>query len=479
MEVAEEIEEVVDFLLTYLKDRETIVRWSAAKGLGRVTARLPWQFADQVVGSVLESFSSFEGDGAWHGGCLTLAELGRRGLLLPKRLGEVVPVVVQALIYEDRRGNYALGAHVRNAACYVCWSFARAYAPEVIRPYVRTIAGALLVTTVYDREVNCRRAASAAFQENVGRQGEFPHGIEIVVEADYSAVGNRTHAFVHLGRFIAQYPDYTLTLIDHLLTAKVAHWDPAIRQLTASALAALAPEAPDYLTSTALPKLVAMATDKDMETRHGAILATGEVVLALKNHQNERRKETDQPGPPWNLISIISVATWRQILAIVPTLQQKNLLLGLAGEWTKKALCRMIHTLAEAELPLSDVAWGHDPDAEPRMEKDVASPSSNLAVRDSWLSVINELLHHADPAVTALSVAALPHFCTAYFHPQTPEFEASRAAIIHHYRDLVINGSQEKDRQGHCLALAALPRFMYAGSETATHYGTKPGHFET
>ena len=89
-------------------------------------------------------------------------------------------MVVAALIYEDRRGNYALGAHVRDAACYVSWSFARAYDPGVIRPHVNVIAGALLVTTVFDREVNCRRAASAAFQENVGRQGEFPHGIDIL-----------------------------------------------------------------------------------------------------------------------------------------------------------------------------------------------------------------------------------------------------------------------------------------------------------
>ena len=34
-------------------------------------------------------------------------------------------------------------------------------------------------------QVNCRRAAAAAFQESVGRQGSFPKGIEVVTAADY------------------------------------------------------------------------------------------------------------------------------------------------------------------------------------------------------------------------------------------------------------------------------------------------------
>jgi hypothetical protein len=68
-----------------------------------------------------------------------------------------------------KRGAHSIGSHVRDAACYVCWSFARAYAPEVLAPHVLELANNLVVVSVFDREVNVRRASSAAFQENVGR----------------------------------------------------------------------------------------------------------------------------------------------------------------------------------------------------------------------------------------------------------------------------------------------------------------------
>ena len=114
-------------------------------------------------------FSETETDSSWHGGCLALAELCRRGLLLPERLDKYVPKLEKALLYDVNKGNHSVGAHVRDSACYVVWSFARAYAPEIMKPHVQTLSTKLINLSLFDREVNCRRAASATFQECVGR----------------------------------------------------------------------------------------------------------------------------------------------------------------------------------------------------------------------------------------------------------------------------------------------------------------------
>ena len=54
-------------------------------------------------------------------------------------------MVLSALVYDERRGCFSVGAHVRDAACYVCWAFARAYSPQVLMPYVPTKVNILYI----------------------------------------------------------------------------------------------------------------------------------------------------------------------------------------------------------------------------------------------------------------------------------------------------------------------------------------------
>lgn len=213
IDVPSEIENIVEELLQGLRSASGDIRWSAAKGVGRVTSRLPKEMGDEVVGSVIEILSPLEQNEAWHGACLAIAELAKRGLLLPYRLETLVPLLLQALVYDEMKGYMSVGQHIRDAACYMCWAFARAYEPKIFKPFINKIAASLLVTTVFDREINCRRAASAAFQESVGRLRNFPHGIDILTKADFFSVGVRVNSYLEISDYISQYSDYSFALI--------------------------------------------------------------------------------------------------------------------------------------------------------------------------------------------------------------------------------------------------------------------------
>jgi hypothetical protein len=63
------------------------------------------------------------------------------------------------------------GHRVRDAACYLCWSLCRTYAAAWLqRPvFAERLLPVMVAVAVFDREIQCRRAAAAAFQEWVGR----------------------------------------------------------------------------------------------------------------------------------------------------------------------------------------------------------------------------------------------------------------------------------------------------------------------
>ncbi|XP_011371946.1 tubulin-specific chaperone D isoform X1 [Pteropus vampyrus] len=437
-EVPEEVESVIEQLLVGLKDKDTIVRWSAAKGVGRMAGRLPHELADDVVASVLDCFSFQETDNAWHGGCLALAELGRRGLLLPSRLTDVVTVILRALTYEERRGACSVGANVRDAACYVCWAFARAYEPQELQPFVADIASALVIVTVFDRNVNCRRAASAAFQENVGRQGAFPHGLDILTTADYFAVGNRSNCFLVISTFIAGFPEYTRPMIDHLVTMKVNHWDRVIRELSAKALYNLAQLAPEYSATRVLPCLLSMTQSPDLHTRHGAVLACAEVALSL--HTLEERE--DRPSGSY----LDTRAIWG-LKQIHQQLYDRQLYRGLGGELMRQAVCVLIEKLSLCRIP-----FGGD------------------AVIEGWQWLINDTLRnlhltssHSRQQIKEAAVSALAALCSEFCTQEPGQAGPAGLGGLVWQCLAELQSPEEMTRCGFSLALGALPRPLLKG----------------
>ncbi|XP_028979458.1 tubulin-specific chaperone D isoform X2 [Esox lucius] len=437
-DIPEEVENVIEQLLGGLKDKETIVRWSAAKGIGRVTGRLPKELADEVVGSVLDCFSFHETDNAWHGGCLALAELGRRGLLVPSRLPEVVPLILKALVYDEKRGACSVGSNVRDAACYVCWAFARAYEPTALKPFVTQIACALVITAVFDRNINCRRAASAAFQENVGRQGTFPHGIEIVVAADYFAVGNLTNCYLAISVYIASFPEYTRPMIDHLVSMKINHWDGVIRELATKALHKLTAQAPDYMTTTVLPQLLPVAIGIDLQGRHGALLACAEIGHALYILASENNR------PVTELISTDSVEALK---GIHQKLSDRKQYRGFGGELMRPAMCALIEKMSLSKLPSKD-----DP------------------VITGWQWLIDDTLKSlhlfsAGPRdnIKEAAVSALAALCEQCYQPQPGVADPQVQELLVSQYIAGLKSPEVLTRCGSALALGSLPRFMISG----------------
>ncbi|KAM0725367.1 Tubulin-specific chaperone D [Formica fusca] len=420
-EIPSAIEDIIEQLIQSLRDKAITIRWSAAKGIGRITARLPIDLADDVLGFVLNLFSGRESDSAWHGGCLALAELGRRGLLLPSSLSNVIPVVLQALVFDEPRAYGSIGYLIRDAACYICWSFPRAYDPHVFEPYVKEIAAMLLVVTCFDREINCRRAASAAFQENVGRQGNFPHGIDILTVADYFEVGVRSHTYLKISVQIAQYEEYTKPLIDHLVAKKVTHWDTAIRELSARSLFNLTAADPHYIINTVLPTLLDLLSSIDLNVRHGAVLATAEILEALYNHFNDKIE---------NIIGPTAVA---DIQDVIRTFRNRGQFKGLGGELMKQACAMLIKKCSIVHFPihLTDVV-------------------------DDWQKLLEECLSHEVSAVKLKAAEAHTNFFVEYYADIDYD---TRSTVINRYLES-LRSNHQPIRIGFAQAIGHFPLFV-------------------
>ena len=85
----------------------------------------------------------------------------------------LIPITRKTLSFDLRKGAHSIGSNVRDAATYALWALARTQEPSALVAHSETLARRLMAAALYDREIHIRRAASAAFQEHVGRNVNY------------------------------------------------------------------------------------------------------------------------------------------------------------------------------------------------------------------------------------------------------------------------------------------------------------------
>jgi hypothetical protein len=352
---------------------------------------------------------------------------------------------------------------VRDAAAYVCWAFARAYAPDVFAPHADTLAPSLLVTACFDREVNCRRAAAAAFQEAVGRLGAFQHGIDIVAAADYFALGSRVNAYTNVADFICGFEVYTRRLLTHLCDVKLGHWERATRELAGRAIATVGRRDPAWVREVALPALLRRALSPALEVRHGATVGAAEALRALHG-AGEPCVSDERDGREASISGAAGGGEGEEgeglaslVVGLVAAVEKARLYRGKGGEVMRAAVCRYVECLAAVRQPLDK---GPGPATGPK------------SLRSSLLNSVEESLKHPTADIRDAAVGALGEFAAAYMCGGNPEAGAKRLVVK--LAGALMEDPNPAARRGAALALGVMPAALLladVSSVTATKGG--------
>ena len=151
-----------------------------------------------------------------------------------------------------------------------------------MKPYVEKLSKTLILVILFYKQVNFRRAASAAFQEHVGIQGYFPHRIEIITEADYFILGNKNYCYLNIASFIAQYNEYCINILKYITFNSLFHPEILIKQLSAETLGILENFNFNYFIDVFLTKLIETSVSNSLIRRHGSLLEIGYIFVGLK-----------------------------------------------------------------------------------------------------------------------------------------------------------------------------------------------------
>lgn len=404
--------------LTSLSDSDTIVRSSAAKGLCKIAKSLTIESHVALIQTLCDTLyrnlaMAFPDVNICHGIALSLAELIKAGFVPLDKLSLIIGCARELLTFEVPRGRYSAGAAVRDSACYVIWAMVRSYGC-VETHLIEQLAESLICSALFDREVSCRRAAAAAFQELVGRWEGVPDGVELLQHINFFNVNQRRVTFEEVVGCITEKSDRHRSFILTYLTQRcINSWDREIRRLSSVLVAKLMRSDDDlhYI----IDQLTNNATNlDDLASQHGSILTLAAIFHKLKI--------TDEDI--WDRQCNISCML---IDSIPPKM--------LGWELIAEAICRLITSLA------SNQGCNVNNDV---LDKWLLSASAALCSRDDSLHVlvVNELL------------------------PSIIQNQPSGSATITTYFRTVVLPTADKDRnlnaqRGNTLAIGAMPLWLF------------------
>ncbi|KAK6350321.1 hypothetical protein TWF696_006552 [Orbilia brochopaga] len=327
----EQVEEMIDQLLRFLDDRDSLVRYAASKSLSLIALRLAAADRSQIFEAIIDLYDSdvlypnraltklepkeqHKKDLSqvsvhlWHGLTLTVATFLRFHAATVPMLPKVLDYIITALCFEQRKATFAAGGNVRDAACYAAWSLARNYKTEEMlsekplppHPEATTLpqllAQELVNAACLDPIGNIRRGASAALQELVGRHPNMINdGISLVQAVDYSAVALRSRASTEVASKASVLGGacYWEGLIDGLIDdwRGIGLQDSAVRTIAAKGIGELAKigilelnnRAEVWKIARKIIKRYGAGSTLDIEVRHGAWYALADIIFTLIN----------------------------------------------------------------------------------------------------------------------------------------------------------------------------------------------------
>ncbi|EPX72328.1 tubulin specific chaperone cofactor D [Schizosaccharomyces octosporus yFS286] len=388
------LEEIIDFLLSSVEYSDTFVRWSAAKGLARIVERLPWYLAEQVIDAVIvltldNTFLnpiyntvnvSITFPDLWHGSILFFARLANMRLLKYKTILHILPLIELGLSYEIRVGTRVSGQSIRDASCYFIWSLYRSYSRKDIEPVQLNIVINLLQTVLFDREVNIRRAATAALFEIVGRHASVPDGLNLISLLNYTSVSDISNCYCVYTLEVAKNPHFRTCIYQKLLQ-NLHHFDSKIQNLSDACLYRLFSiyneEAPMNL-----PFLKDRLSTGNIDHAYGDFLAIGSTLRCLLDQ--DYSMVIDEVGP------LLEYGTYMPVDRFSRS-QKTKLLSGV---------CRLINSVfssrCEFEKNITDLAFNCIRTAislrEECITEDISSAFNSLIQHDSSGSYLSELM---------------------------------------------------------------------------------------